>query len=111
MDKFHQMQAFVAVVDQGSFVKAAAALDTSKAAISRRVDVRLLNRTTRKLSLTEEGTLFYARCTDLLDGLQEAESELSQRAGEAAGLIRVSAPVTFGIEHLAPLWGEFLRQN
>lgn len=118
MDKFQEMQAFVAVVDNGSFVRAADALTTSKAAISRqvadleqRLGIRLLHRTTRKLSLTDEGQLFYTRCTDLLNGLDEAESELRLRSGEPAGHLRVSAPVTFGISHLAPLWGRFLQQH
>jgi DNA-binding transcriptional LysR family regulator len=118
MDKFQEMQAFVAIVDKGSFVRAADTLNISKAAISRqvadleqRLGIRLLNRTTRKLSLTDEGQLFYMRCTDLLNGLEEAESELSLRRGEPSGHLRVSAPVTFGISHLAPLWGKFLQQH
>lgn len=118
MDKFQEMQAFVAVVDNDSFVRAADALNTSKAAISRqvadlerRLGARLLNRTTRKLSLTDEGQLFYQRCTDLLNGLEEAEAELSRRSDEASGHLRISAPVTFGIMHLAPLWGKFLQQH
>lgn len=118
MDKFQEMQAFVAVVDNGSFVAAAEALKSSKAAMSRqvadlerRLGVRLLNRTTRKLSLTDEGNLFYVRCTDLLNALDEAESELNTRTGEASGQLRISAPVTFGITHLAPLWGAFLEQH
>ena len=118
MDRFQEMRAFVAVVDNGSFVRAADAIDTSKAAISRqiaeleqRLGVRLLNRTTRKLSLTDEGQLFYARCTNLLNELEEAESELSLRSSEPTGRLRISAPVTFGITHLAPLWGRFLQQH
>ena len=118
MNKFQEMQAFTAVVDNGSFVAAADALKASKAAVSRqvadleqRLGTRLLNRTTRKLSLTDEGQLFYIRCTDLLYGLAEAESELSQRSGEPSGHLRINAPVTFGISHLAPLWGRFLQQH
>lgn len=118
MDKFQEMQAFVAVVDQGSFVRAADTLNTSKAGVSRlvaeleqRLGVRLLHRTTRKLSMTDEGQLFYLRCTDMLSALAEAESELTSRSGEASGQLRVSAPVTFGITHLAPLWGHFLQQH
>jgi DNA-binding transcriptional LysR family regulator len=118
MDKFQEMRAFAAVVDNGSFVSAAEALNTSKAAISRqvgdleqRLGIRLLNRTTRKLSVTDEGQLFYLRCTDLLNGLEEAESELSLRRGEPSGHLRISAPVTFGISHLASLWGRFLQQH
>lgn len=118
MDKFQEMQAFVAVVENGSFVRAADALNASKAAISRqvaeleqRLGIRLLNRTTRKLSLTDEGQLFYMRCTDLLNGLEELESELRLRSGEPSGHLRISVPVTFGILHLAPLWGKFLQMH
>ena len=95
MDRFQEMQAFVTVVDSGSFVGAAEALATSKAAISRyvseleqRLGVRLLHRTTRKLSMTDEGMAFYARCTDLLQALEEAESELHTRTGQATGTLR-----------------------
>ncbi len=108
------MQSFTAVVDAGSFVAAADALESSKAAVSRhvaeleeRLGVRLLQRTTRRLSLTDEGQAFYARCKDILGAIEEAESEASSRAGEASGLLRVNAPVSFGILHLAPLWGAF----
>lgn len=114
MDRFLEMQTFNAVVDAGSFVKAADALDLSKAAVSRyvvdmetRLGVRLLHRTTRKLSLTEEGQVFYARSKELLAELQEAEDEVTARSDAASGLLRINAPFTFGILHLAPLWGAF----
>ncbi len=114
MDRFLEMQAFNAVVDAGSFVKAANALAVSKAAVSRhvgeleaRLGVRLLQRTTRRLSLTEEGQVFYARSVELLAQVKEAEAEITFRSGAASGLVRVNAPVTFGIGHLAPLWGKF----
>ena len=112
------MQTFAAVVDTGSFVKAADALSLSKAAVSRyvgdlesRLGVRLLHRTTRRLSLTEEGQVFHARCKDLLSGVDEAEAEITSRSGEASGQVRVNVPVTFGIRHLAPLWGEFRARH
>jgi DNA-binding transcriptional LysR family regulator len=114
MDRFVEMQTFCAVVDAGSFVGAAEALGLSKAATSRyvgeletRLGVRLLHRTTRRLSLTEDGERFYARSRELLAGLEEAEAELHSRSGAARGLLRINAPVTFGIRHLAPLWGAF----
>jgi len=114
MDRFLEMQTFNAVVDAGSFVKAADALDMSKAAVSRyvvdmetRLGVRLLHRTTRKLSLTEEGQVFYARSKELLAELLEAEDEITSRRDAASGLLRINAPFTFGILHLAPLWGVF----
>lgn len=115
MDKFQEMRAFVAVVDAGSFVRAADALDLSKTAVSRlvgdleaRLCVRLLHRTTRKLSLTPEGEVFHERCRQLIDGVAEAEAELSTHAGEAIGQLRVNVPVTFGLMHLAPLWPAFM---
>ena len=114
MDRFLEMQTFNAVVEAGSFVKAANALDLSNAAVSRyvvdmetRLGVRLLHRTTRRLSLTEEGQVFYARSKELLAELQEAEDEITSRRDAASGLLRVNAQFTFGILHLAPLWGEF----
>ncbi|WP_309684746.1 LysR family transcriptional regulator [Polaromonas sp.] len=114
MDRFLEMQTFGAVVDAGSFVKAADALGMSKAAVSRhvgdleaRLGVRLLHRTTRRLSLSGEGQVFYARSKELLAGVDEAEAEITSRSGAASGLLRVNAPVTFGIRHLAPLWGVF----
>jgi DNA-binding transcriptional LysR family regulator len=114
MDRFLEMQTFNAVVDAGSFIKAAAAMDMSKAAVSRyvvdmetRLGVRLLHRTTRRLSLTEEGQLFYSRSKELLAELAEAEEEITSRSHAASGLLRINAPFTFGVLHLAPLWGAF----
>ncbi len=114
MDRFLEMKTFCAVVDAGSFVKASQTLGLSKAAVSRyvaelesRLGVRLLHRTTRRLSLTEEGELFFTRSRDLLTGLDEAETEIRSHSHAAMGLLRVNAPVTFGIRHLGPLWGAF----
>ena len=118
MDKLFEMKAFVAVADAGSFVKAAETLDVSKAAISRhvaelesRLGVRLLHRTTRKLSLTPEGDVFVARCRELLDGVDEAEAEITSKSGEAGGLLRINVPFSFGLLHLAPLWPAFMAQH
>jgi DNA-binding transcriptional LysR family regulator len=118
MDRFLEMQTFTAVVDAGSFVRASETLDMSKAAVSRyvadleaRLGVRLLHRTTRKLSLTEEGGAFHARCKAILGELDEAESEITARAAQASGLVKINVPVTFGNLHLAPLWSDFMTQN
>lgn len=115
MDKFQEMRAFVAVVDAGSFVRASEALNLSKTAVSRlvgdleaRLGVRLLHRTTRRLSLTPEGEVFHDRCRHLLDGLAEAEAELSSHAGAAIGRLRLNVPVSFGLLHLATLWPAFM---
>lgn len=117
MDKFQEMASFVAVVEAGSFVGAADAIGLSKAAVSRhvgeleqRLGARLLHRTTRRLSLTDDGQLFYARARDMLAAVEEAESEISSRSGEPSGRLRINAPLTFGVLHLAPLWGRFAQR-
>ncbi|HSC62893.1 MAG TPA: LysR family transcriptional regulator [Caldimonas sp.] len=118
MDRFGEMRAFASVVDAGSFVRAAEALQTSKTAVSRlvgdlekRLGVRLLHRTTRKLSLTVEGETFHARCKELLTDVEEAEAEVTARADEAIGLLRLNVPVSFGLLHLAPLWPAFMAKH
>lgn len=118
MDRFEQMRVFVAVVDAGSFVGASDALEMSKAAVSRyvaelesRLGVRLLHRTTRRLSLTPEGEVFHARCRELLGSVDDAEAEITSRSGEASGLLRINVPFSFGLLHLAPLWAEFMAQH
>ncbi len=115
MDRFEEMRVYAAVVDAGSFVGASSALGMSKAAVSRhvaelesRLGVRLLHRTTRKLSQTPEGEVFHARCRELLGGVDDAEAEITSRSGEASGLLRINAPFSFGLLHLAPLWVEFM---
>lgn len=114
MDKFQEITTFTAVVDAGSFVKAADRLNMSKAAVSRhlvdletRLGIRLLHRTTRKLSLTEEGEIFYQRCKDILETIESAENEITSHTDDVSGLIRINAPFSFGIRKLAPLWGIF----
>jgi DNA-binding transcriptional LysR family regulator len=114
MDKVREMASFVAVVNAGSFVAAAEHTGQSKAAVSRhvgdlesRLGVRLLQRTTRRLSMTTAGQAFYSRSKELLAAIDEAESELTATGTEPSGLIRVNAPLTFGVLHLAPIWGRF----
>lgn len=116
MDKLRQMQAFVAVVQAGSFVAAADRLDTSKALVSRLVleleanlGTRLLNRTTRRLSLTDAGSDYVERCRQILEDVADADAAASLGASQISGRIKLNAPLTFGNLHLAPLWGEFLK--
>ncbi|QEI06582.1 LysR family transcriptional regulator [Pigmentiphaga aceris] len=118
MDRFMEMKTFIAVVDAGSFIGAADPMGMSKAAVSRhvsdlenRLGVRLLQRTTRRLSLTDEGQSFYARSKEALALVDEAETEIRSRSIEASGVVRVNAPHTFGVLHLAPLWGGFMDAN
>ncbi len=118
MDKFQEMCVFAGVADAGSFVGAADALGMSKAAVSRhvsdleqRLGVRLMQRTTRKLSLTPEGEVFLSRCRDILASIEASEAELSTRTASASGLLKVSVPVSFATRHLAPLWSDFLAAH
>lgn len=109
-----QVASFLAVVRSGSFVGAADATGFSKAAVSRhvaeleeRLGVRLLHRTTRRLSLSDDGQRFHARAAELIAALDELEAETASSGGEATGRLRINAPVTFGNLHLAPLWPRF----
>lgn len=118
MDRFEAMRTFVAVVDAGSFVGAAERLQSSKAVVSRLVaeleqhlGVRLLHRTTRKLSLTPEGDTFVGRCRSVLVELQEAEDDVSHRSAQARGTLRVNVPVSYGISHLSKLWAGFMHAH
>lgn len=118
MDRFAELKAFSEVVRAGAFVKAADALGLSKTAVSRQVSdlekrlgVRLLNRTTRRLSLTEEGQRFHEHARTLLAELAAAEADVMTRAREVTGLLRITAPLSFGIQHLAPLWPRFRKRH
>ncbi len=112
------MQAFVAVVESGSFTAAAERLDVAKSAISRRLSaleqrlgVQLLRRTTRRLSLTDTGQGYYERCVRILADVDEAESAVRQRHGELHGVLRVALPLTFGIRHMCEPIAAFSRQH
>lgn len=116
MDRALEMQVFCTVVDKGSFIGAAEPLEMSKAAISRyvssleeRLGARLLHRTTRRLSLTDEGRQFYHQARDVLALMDQAEEAVSSAAPEPSGLLRVNAPVSFGVLHLAPVWADFMK--
>ena len=114
MDRFSAIRAFAQVVESGSFSRAAARLDLSTTAVSRLVadleahlQTRLLNRTTRRLSLTETGQAFYGRAVQLLHDLEEAEQEAAKTAVTPRGTIRLSAPISFGTCHVAPAIADF----
>ncbi len=111
------MQAFVAVVDKGNFVSAAEMLDTSTAAISRQISgleshlgVRLLHRTTRRLSLTDTGQEFYSRAQTILSDIAEAESIAGQTVLQPKGILRISAPLSYGTHELSHLLTGFRRR-
>lgn len=118
MDKFADLEAFVAVVELESFSAAADRLQVAKSAVSRRVSqlenrlgASLLNRTTRKLSLTESGKVFYQQAKQILDDLSDAEQQVSDQQGELRGTIRIAAPLSFGILHLAPVVAAFMKHH
>lgn len=109
---------FVAVADTFSFTAAASKLKTSTAQVSRKVSaleerlaVKLLNRTTRKVTLTEAGQIYYQQCRVLVEGLEHAELAVTQLQSSPKGLIKVTAPATYGERYIAPLLNEFIDSH
>jgi DNA-binding transcriptional LysR family regulator len=118
MDKLQAMATFVQIVDRGSLSSAGEALDTSLssvvrtlAALEKSLGVRLLNRTTRRISLTEEGRHYLERCRRILAEVDDAEQALSAKAQDPSGVLRVTAPVLFGQLHVAPAVAGFLARH
>jgi DNA-binding transcriptional LysR family regulator len=118
IDRFAALTVFAKVVEQGSFARAADRLSTSTSTVSRHVadleahlGVRLLNRTTRRLSLTESGQAFLERVVQLLADLEEAEATVTASAVEPRGTLRLTAPITFGERYLAPAVAAFAARN
>lgn len=117
MDKLDDMMAFIKVVEARSFTAAGARLGLSKSVVSRRIaeledrlGARLLNRTTRKLSLTEIGQAFYERCARIVADVDEAERAVGDLHGAPRGRLRVNAPVSFGRLHLAAAIVAFIER-
>src|ERR1700733_6477837 len=118
MLKLESVMAFVAVAEAGSVSEAARRLQISKSVASERLaelerslGATLVHRTTRRLSLTEDGMTFLDRARRILGEVMDATAELSERRGELAGPLRISAPVSFGSLHLGPALYPFLKQN
>lgn len=118
MNLFEAMRAFVEIVDRGSLTAAAEALGRSQPAMVRtladletRLGARLLNRTTRRMSLTPEGRDYLARCRAILADVEEAELAVGRQQAEPRGSLRVTAPVLFGQMHVAPALTAFLRRH
>ena len=108
---------FVYVAEYESFTRAAKELGVSTAQVSRqisalekRLNIKLLYRTTRKVSLTEEGRVFYQHCRGVLDGLDAAEQAVSNLQSKPQGRIKLTAPVTYGEQQLLPLVNDFMVQ-
>ncbi|MBK9116805.1 MAG: LysR family transcriptional regulator, partial [Betaproteobacteria bacterium] len=118
MDKLRAMAAFVRIVDAGSLTAAADTLDVSQpsmvrtlAALEEAVGVRLINRTTRRMALTDEGREYYERCKLVLAAVDEAEASLTARRTEPRGRMRITSSVTFGRALLAPLVIDFMAAH
>ena len=116
-DRLNGMRVFAQVVEAKSFSAAADKLGMSKSLASRHVSalerslsVKLLNRSTRKLSLTEAGALFYEHCAKIVQEAELAEQRLSRTQSEPAGLVRVTATPAFAVRHVLPALTEFHRK-
>lgn len=118
MDRFDAMTIFCKAVEQGSFAAAAERLNLSTSAVSRQIaqleallQARLLNRTTRRISLTDDGRAYYERCLQLLSDLEEAEELVGNARTVLRGTLRLTAPVSFGIWHLTYAIADFSREQ
>jgi DNA-binding transcriptional LysR family regulator len=116
--KLDGIEAFIATVEAGSLTEAARKLRLSKSVVSERLaelerslGAKLLQRTTRKLSLTEDGSAFHERAVRIMLEIEEAAADLAERRGLLSGPLRLSAPVTFGRMHLCPALYPFLAQH
>ena len=117
MEHLLSLRLFVSAAQLGNFSAVGRREGLAPSSVSRQISaleddvgVRLFNRTTRKLSLTEAGALFLGRCERILSELDEARSAVSNLAEQPSGLLRVTAPTTFAIRHIAPLVAEFSAQ-
>lgn len=116
MNDLDDLRSFVEVVDSGGLNRAAARLGVSKSIVSRRITrleaelgTRLLTRTTRGISPTEAGAEFKARCDRILSDIEEARDAVAQQGRSVRGRLRLSAPLAFGVRHLAPVLGDLAR--
>lgn len=118
MDNLSGVAVFAQVVEARSFTEAARRLRMSKAAVSKQVSrleerlgARLLNRTTRRLSLTEVGAAYYERCARIVAEAEEAELAVSHLHATPRGTLRIDVPVNFGQRYIAPILPDFMAQN
>jgi len=117
MDRFAEMETFVRVVEDGGFSAAAKSLHLTPSGVSRtvarledRLAARLLNRTTRRLSLTEEGRHFHQRCLRILADVDAAEQSVGVLSDAPRGILRVNAPTAFGAYQIGPVLPDFLKR-
>jgi DNA-binding transcriptional LysR family regulator len=118
MDRFYELDAFIAVVEAGGFSAAARRMSASQSAVSkavgaleRRLGVALFNRSTRSVTLTDQGQSYYDRIKPLMGEMEEADSELTSRSQTVSGSIRIATASTFGRLHVLPLIPVLLSLN
>ena len=118
MDKLYAIECFIKIVNAGSITAAAAALAVSQpsmvrtlAALERELGVRLLHRTTRRMSLTDEGRDYYERSRQILAAVEDAQLSLSSRQAVPRGRLRIASSVSFGRTFVAPVVAEFLQEH
>lgn len=118
MDRLQSMKVFAKVVETGSFAAAAESLGLASSVVTRYVadlerhlGSRLLNRTTRRQSLTEMGAAYVERCQQILADVEEADQAAGQATRTLRGPLRINAPVSFGFRHLAPVASAFMARN
>lgn len=118
VDKLRSIEMFVRIVDAGTLSEAASQLSISTAAVSRGLSeledslgTRLLHRSSRRLSSTESGTHYYARCKQILEDLAEADDLAAELTTAARGKLRINVAVSFGILRFATIWKPFLDAN
>ena len=118
MDRFHELNAFIAVVEAGGFSAAArrtgdsqSAISKSVGALEKRLGVMLFNRSTRSVTLTDQGQRYYDLTKPLVDEMDEADSELTSTTLDVSGQIRIAASATFGRLHVLPLIPDLLSLN
>ena len=116
MDQLAEMRVFVRAIERGTFAGAASDLGLTPSAVSKligrleaRLGVRLVNRTTRKLSLTAEGETYFHSGQRLIEAVDGLEHEVAASAGHPRGLLRINTAVSFGVRHLAPALIDFPR--
>jgi len=117
MDRLTSMAVFKRAVEAGSFAAAARHFGISPEmagnhvrALETRLGVRLLNRSTRRLHLTEAGGGYYERCNQILAAIEEAEAEATTLQASPRGLLRIASPVTFGVQHIAPAVSDYMTR-
>ncbi|MBY4678375.1 LysR family transcriptional regulator [Marinobacterium arenosum] len=118
MHHWESIEAFVRVAEQGSFSAAANRMRVSSSHVSRlisrleaRLNSQLLYRTTRKVTLTETGRLFYEHCCHLVDAVENAEQQIAKLNDEPRGLLRITCGTTFGERFIVPMMNQFMQQN